>query len=235
MTSQAKYLNIFRKARIISIGNEKISYEVKRRNVKYPRLEFFGRKLILILPKNYKDEREIIDKKLSWIYRKYKYFSSLIREDLKNKFYIFGKEKEIKIDNNLVIFENKTFSKKEFIKYLKNILLEKIKKLVNEYSKELNVKVKKIIIRSQKTKLASLSSNYTLSCNIKLVSLKEKLIEYVIYHEMLHFFEKSHNSIFIEMIKKKFKDFEKIEEELKSFWISMMENEVWKKLLDKDI
>ena len=235
MSSQAKYLNIFRKTGMISIGNEKISYEVKRRNVKYPRLEFFGRKLIVILPPNYKDEREIIGKKLSWIYRKYKYLSSLIREDLKNKFYIFGKEKEIKIDNNLVIFENKTFSKKEFIKYLKNILLEKIKNLVSEYSKELNVKVKKIIIRSQKTKLASFSSNHTLSCNIKLVSLKEKLIEYVIYHEMLHFFEKSHNPIFIEMIKKKFKDFEKIEEELKSFWISMMENEVWKKLLDKDI
>ncbi len=235
MTSQAKYLNTFRKVKIIVIGNEKISYEVKRRNVKYPRLEFLGRKLIVILPPNYKDEREIIDKKLSWIYRKYKYLSSLIREDLKNKFYIFGKEKEIKINDSIVIFENKTFSKKEFIKYLKDILLEKIKNLVSEYSKELNVKVKKIIIRNQKTKLASLSSNYTLSCNIKLVSLEEKLIEYVIYHEMLHFFEKSHNSIFIEMIRKKFKNFEKMEEELKSFWISMMENETWKKLLDKNI
>jgi predicted metal-dependent hydrolase len=52
---------------------------------------------------------------------------------------------------------------------------------------------------------------------------------------MLHFFEKSHNSIFTQMIRKKFKNFEKIEEELKSFWLSMMENEIWEKLLNKEI
>jgi len=50
---------------------------------------------------------------------------------------------------------------------------------------------------------------------------------------MLHFFEKRHNSNFVRMIKERFKDAEMREEKLRSFWVSLAENEIWKKLLIK--
>ena len=55
-------------------------------------------------------------------------------------------------------------------------------------------------------------------------------MEYLVYHEMLHFFEKKHNLTFITKMKEKFKDAEEKEKELASYWVSLTENEIWKKL-----
>jgi len=230
MKSQRKYFRLYKDKKIIEINSEKINYEVKRRNVKYARLEFLGRKLILILPKNHKNEEEIIAKKIEWIYEKYKYLSSFIREDLKNNFFIFGEKKPIEINESFVKFDGKIMNKKEYILLLKSLLLNKLNQLIEKYSKELKVKQKRVVIRSQKTKWASLSSNKTLSFNLKTVSLPEKLMEYLVYHEMLHFFEKKHNLTFITKMKEKFKDAEEKEKELASYWVSLTENEIWKKL-----
>ena len=47
-----------------------IDYEVDFRNVKYPRLEYKTGNLILILPKENKDETKILEKHRKWITRK---------------------------------------------------------------------------------------------------------------------------------------------------------------------
>jgi len=233
MRLQKRFFKLYKKEKVIEVDDQKIEYEVERRNVKYARLEFFGRKLIVILPKNYKNEEEIITRKINWIAEKYKYLSSVLKKELIDNFLIFGKKIQLEVDGNYVNFEGVKLRKKDFLLLLKNILLEKVAKVIERYSNEMKVKVGKIIIRSQKTKWASLSSNGTLSFNIKLISLPEDIVEYVVYHEMLHFFEKKHNLNFLRRIKVKFEDVERKEEELNSFWVSLLENNVWRRLLEK--
>jgi len=234
MKLQKKSFKLCKNEKVIEVDNQKIEYEVERRRVKYARLEFLGRKLRIILPINYKDEETIIAKKIDWISDKYKYLTSLTDEDIKNKFLILGEFKPIEVNGTYVNFEGMNFKKEDFILLLKKILSEKLEEFVKRYSNEMKVKERKIIVRTQKTKWASLSSNGTLSFNLKLVSLPEDLIEYVVYHEILHFFEKKHNSNFVRMIKEKFKDAEIREEKLRSFWVSLAENEIWKKLTVKE-
>jgi predicted metal-dependent hydrolase len=234
MKSQKKSFKLYKNEKIIEVDNHKIEYEVERRRVRYARLEFFGRKLRIILPRNYKDEEAIVAKKIDWISDKYRYLTSLMDENIKNKFLILGEFKPIEVNGTYVNFEGMNLKKEDFVLLLKKILSEKLEEFVKRYSNEMKVKERKIIVRTQKTKWASLSSNGTISFNLKLVSLPEDLIEYVVYHEMLHFFEKKHNSNFIRMIKERFKDAEIREEKLRSFWISLAENEIWKKLTVKE-
>jgi predicted metal-dependent hydrolase len=233
MKSQKKSFKLYKNEKVIEVDNQKIEYEVERRRVKYARLEFFGTKLRIILPINYKDEETIIAKKIDWISDKHRYLTSLTDENIKNKFLILGEFKPIEVNGTYVNFEGMNLRKEDFVLLLKKILSEKLENLVKRYSNEMKVKERKIIVRAQKTKWASLSSNGTLSFNLKLVSLPEYLIEYVVYHEMLHFFEKEHNTNFIRMIKERFKDAETREEKLRSFWVSLVENEIWKRLLTK--
>ena len=188
MKSQKRSFKLYKNEKVIEIDNQKIEYEVERRRVKYARLEFFGKKLKIILPRNYKDEEAIVAKKIDWISDKYRYLTSLMDENIKNKFLILGEFKPIEVNGTYVNFEGMNLRKEDFVLLLKKILSEKLEEFVKRYSNEMKVKERKIIVRTQKTKWASLSSNGTLSFNLKLVSLPEDLIEYVVYHEILHFF-----------------------------------------------
>jgi len=51
--------------------NSKIKYTTDFRNVKYPRLEFKTGELKLILPKEYKNEKELLEKHVEWIKNKH--------------------------------------------------------------------------------------------------------------------------------------------------------------------
>ncbi|MFH1473500.1 MAG: M48 family metallopeptidase, partial [Candidatus Aenigmatarchaeota archaeon] len=97
---------------------------------------------------------------------------------------------------------------------LKNV----IGKAVSQYSKKLSVKAQKIYIRKQNTKWASCSKSRNLSFNIRLFFLPEKLINYVVFHEMVHLKERKHNFFFWSLIEKEFKDYKKMEKKLLNYW-----------------
>jgi len=111
--------------------------------VKYARLEFFGRKLRIILPRNYKDEEAIIAKKIDWISDKYRYLTSLMDENIKNKFLILGEFKPIEVNGTYVNFEGMNLKKEDFVLLLKKILSEKLEEFVKRYSNEMKVKERK--------------------------------------------------------------------------------------------
>ena len=48
--------------------------------------------------------------------------------------------------------------------------------------------------------------------------LPEKLIEYIIYHELAHLIEKRHNERFWEIIEERFEDFKSLEMSLFANW-----------------
>lgn len=174
----------------VKIHNREIQYNIDYRNVKYSRLEFKTGNLILILPKNYKKEKELIEKHKKWIYKKAEIISNALK-----------KSKSKKLVNR---------SKEEFRNFVKST--------AKKFLKELNLQVNKIYFRKMNSKWASCSSEKNLTLNTLLSFLPNKLIEYVIYHEILHLKERKHNKLFWKIISEKFKDYENKEKELFVYW-----------------
>ncbi|MEM1535137.1 MAG: M48 family metallopeptidase [Candidatus Pacearchaeota archaeon] len=213
---------------ISKIENMRIAYFVIRKDIKYPRLEFKNNLLYLIIPKNFKDFENIIKKKEKWILKKQELINNFLKKSKPNKFLLFGipiDEKDFRLK-----FLNNPKNNKKIKNFLKQILLKKIKPIVEDYSQKLGLNYNKIFIRNQKTKWASCSSKNNLSFNIKILSLPESLINYLVFHEMVHLIEKNHNEKFISLIKKEFPNYKKMEEELTRYWFILNNNYWWKKL-----
>jgi len=63
---------------------------------------------------------------------------------------------------------------------------EKILKRLDELSEHNGLPYRSAMVRNQKTRWGSCSERKTISLNIKLASLPEELMDYVIIHELLH-------------------------------------------------
>ena len=168
-----------------------IEYQIAYRNIKYPRLEFKTGNLLLILPKNYKNEKELIKKHRQWIYNK----NFIIKTALKT-----AKNKELNLDRTH--------------EELKNLIHSVAKNLTEEFNFEIN----DIYFRKMKTKWGSYSSKRNLTINTLLKYLPRKLIEYVIFHEMTHSLEMKHNDRFWKIISRKFNDYQTRERDLLVYW-----------------
>lgn len=59
-----------------------------------------------------------------------------------------------------------------------------------------NLTYNKLFIRSQKTKRGTCSSHRNISINIKLANAPDRIIEYVICHELTHLVHMNHSSKF---------------------------------------
>lgn len=168
--------------------NSEIEYTLDFRKVKYPRLEFKTGQLHLVLPLDYKSETEVLKNNKKWIKQKQKTISKAIK-DSKNK----------RLENR---------SKKELEKL--------IKKYYNQSSE--SQEINKFYFRKMKSKWASLSSNKNLTFNTKMRFLPEKLIRYILIHELTHIRERKHNKKFWEIVEKSIRDYKKKEKELFEYW-----------------
>ena len=191
----------------LEFGNLSLQYEVEKRNIIYPRLEFKKDKILVILPKHYRDEKEILDKKFNWLLKKQRIINNAlkkVKDTYGNQFMILGKPLQ----------RGDGFSEVQ----LRKILRERLEDKINVYSKELDVKINKVFIRKQRTKWASCSEKRNLSFNLKLVHLPENIINYVVYHEMIHLKERKHNRNFWRYIERKFPNYREMEDLLLGFW-----------------
>jgi predicted metal-dependent hydrolase len=119
--------------------------------------------------------------------------------DLKNN----SKNNRDKIKKELELFY-RSFSEK--------ILKEKT--LIE--SKKMNLKVEKIKVRSYKNRWGSCSSNGDISYNWKLIMAPEKIINYVIIHELCHLIHFNHSRNYWKEVSKKLPNYRKSKEWLKS-------------------
>jgi predicted metal-dependent hydrolase len=53
--------------------------------------------------------------------------------------------------------------------------------------------------------------------------LPDYLIEYTIFHELVHIIEKKHNNRFWEIISKMYSDYQKLEKKLFEYWFKVSE------------
>jgi predicted metal-dependent hydrolase len=81
-------------------------------------------------------------------------------------------------------------------KAIKNILLEYISPLVDEFSSKLGYKYNKISVRKAKSKRGSCSFDQKLMFNINLLHLSTKYVRYVVVHEVCHLKHKNHSKEF---------------------------------------
>jgi predicted metal-dependent hydrolase len=231
MRTLSRGLNKF--SRVLKINGSRLRYNVEYRNVKYPRLEFKTGNLLVILPHNIDDERDLLYKKSEWIYKKHKRIEEALKNSNitinKNNIIIFGQKFNFIKHNNeepIIDFGNKIVGinrrNKNHIKRVRNLLKSQLLNIINsaieDYGSKLNVKPNKVHIRKQKNKWASCSSDGTLRFNSRLIFLPENLIRYVTFHEMIHIKQPRHNNNFWDFMKDEFKEPEKLERQLLEYW-----------------
>jgi len=181
-------------AKQVSIYDLDIKYETVYRDIKYPRLEFKTGDLLLVLPKSYENHEGLIKKHKNWVYNK----ESIIKSALKH-----SQEKSIELRRTDEEFRDMVFSQ------------------VEDISKKLKLNINKIYFKRMKSKWGSCSPKKNLTINTLLKHLPPNLIEYVIFHEMVHLIEKKHNERFWDIISQRFPNYQEMEKDLLVYWFSI--------------
>lgn len=207
-----------------------IPYKIEHRNVKYPRLEFKGLQLLIILPQEIADPSEIIQKRKKWIEKKWNIIQEAIKQASTLKdFMIFGEPYSVEhtethkptidhLQKRIKLDPKNPKHQQLLIKKLKSLLKHKILPIIEDYAKKLGIKPNKILIKRQQTKWGSCSSKRNITLNLKLVCLPEQTIKYIIYHEMTHLKHKRHNQAFWQTISQEFPDYKQHEKKLLGYW-----------------
>ena len=189
----------------------------------------------------FKIEQKEIDsfvlQKTSWINKKLSLQNSikkLIRKKFKNEenFQYLGKDLKLKItisENKksyiddkfiyLVLNNNKENFKEKIKEKLETLFRETAKdvfknKTLNE-AKKIKVTPKKIIVRSYKRRWGSCSHKKDISYNWKLIMAPEKIIRYVVIHELCHLVHFNHSRDFWKSVEKIIPDYKSSKEWLK--------------------
>jgi len=209
-----------------------IPYRIEYRKVKYPRLEFKGLQLLVIVPPEINEPSKIIKKRMTWIERKWKTIQEAAKQAGTPKdFMIFGQTYEIvnaSIEKPIIEHTEKKIKldpenpkhRKIILRELKKLLMNKAKQVIEEYAIELGFKPNKIFVKRQKTKWGSCSNKKNITLNLKLVCLPEQTLKYIIFHEITHLKYKRHNQIFWQTISQKFPNYKEQERKLLEYWFT---------------
>lgn len=88
------------------------------------------------------------------------------------------------------------------------------KNRVYHWAEKLDVTINWMGIRPMRKKWASCSTNGNMNFNSELLDLDQRLWDYVIVHELLHFFVPNHGKLWKSLMRAHLGDYEKIEREL---------------------
>lgn len=93
----------------------------------------------------------------------------------------------------------------------KSLLLRRVEQLAQDHS----LKVKRIVIRNQRSRWGSCSCQGTISLNWRLIQLPEPVRDYIIVHELMHLRQLNHSPQFWSEVAKACPDYRAAEEWLK--------------------
>jgi predicted metal-dependent hydrolase len=164
------------------------NHAVRYRDIRYPRLELKTGSLLLVLPKEYHDEPGLLEKHRRWVDNRTAQIQTALNESHRKK--LAGRTEQ------------------EFRKTTGA--------LVDRY--DVTGRVNSIIYRRMKSKWASYSSHHNLTLNTLMRYLPNRLIEYIVFHELVHSKEKRHNAKFWALVEMKYKDHTRLEHELMVYW-----------------
>lgn len=169
----------------IEYNGEVIPYELVKLKIKNMYIYIKNGKVTVKVPIRIKDKyiQDFVHKKSRWIYEK-------VKQDKENL------EVEEKI-------EQKDIEKLEIV----------VKNSVERYAELVKKRPNKVRIKDMKYAWGSCSSNKNISINRKLAKKDEKVIEYVVLHEMCHLKYMNHSKDFwnlVETYMPEYKDYKKI-------------------------
>lgn len=168
-----------------------IDYEIIHRSVKYARLEFKDGMLRVIVPKGHGNAAAFIEKNTDWIY-----------------------DKHLHLQRVIALSDEKRLEKKRTDPHFYSL----VENIVQRLQQELEVKARDLTFRKMKRKWASCSSHKKLVFNRHMRYLPDYLIEYVVYHELLHLIEFKHNKKFWNLVEARYPQRQKYDLELAAYW-----------------
>lgn len=171
----------------IIYNGEKIQYEIIRSKIKNMYIHIKEGNVIVKIPLKLKEEKAIdfVNRKSKWIYEK-------VQETKKKK------EPDIEMKEN-------------DLQRLENI----INKSMQEYSQKLKLYPNKVRIRNIKYAWGSCSSKKNITINMQLWNKEEKVIKYVVLHEMCHLKYMNHSKKFWDLVEKYMPDYKEQKKKLK--------------------
>lgn len=169
-----------------------IRYRIIKRPVKYARVELRGNEIWVIVPKDV-DPSKVIMENRNWIMKQLK----MIR-----------KAEELAGSLEIIPRTQKKFR-------------SLVERLALEYASLLKVKVKKVFIRKMTTSWGSCSEGGIINISRLAQYLPEKLIRYLIYHEVCHLLKWRHDKEFERLISEKFPEHRELDLELQAYWIRL--------------
>ncbi|MCK5038151.1 MAG: M48 family metallopeptidase [Thermoplasmata archaeon] len=165
-------------------------YRVELRKIKEPVLEFNSGQMTMILPKA-ANQDEAVKKHIAWISK------------------VHGN-----VLYSLQQAEERTLEKRKQADF-RQLVWE----YAEAYSHELGVDFYKIKFKKLDEKWASCDTRGNLTVNTLLKKLPDELIEFVIFHEIVHRLEMNHGKNFWKLIKQKYPDHKSIDMELFVYWL----------------
>jgi predicted metal-dependent hydrolase len=91
---------------------------------------------------------------------------------------------------------------------------EEFKRRVFEWANKLGIKVRALSVRPMRNKWASCSLQGSLSFNAELVDLDREIGNYVIVHELLHFFVPNHGKLWKSLMRVHLGEYEAVRDRL---------------------
>jgi predicted metal-dependent hydrolase len=92
---------------------------------------------------------------------------------------------------------------------------DEFKDRVREYAQKMDIKINHLAVRPMTNKWASCSTDGNLNFNNELLEIEKELGDYVIVHELLHFYVPNHGKLWKSLMTAYLGDYEKLEEKLK--------------------
>jgi predicted metal-dependent hydrolase len=205
---------------------------VRRRPVKYARLEVRPDGTVLVTAPDGFDVDTLIEKHRGWLEGKLAEIGEL-REIAESGFPINGEFYQVihgrkpKVHGRfktIVLSPNPT----DVVECLKKILRRELLPLVDSYARKMGVEPGKVYIRHQKSRWGSCSPRGNLNFNVRLIALPPELREYVVVHELAHLRYMNHSKAFWELVGEFYPDYQAARKELKKWWTIIELNEHWK-------
>ena len=93
---------------------------------------------------------------------------------------------------------------------------QEFKSRVREWAHKLNIEIRSLSVRPMRNKWASCSTAGSLNFNTELLALDRELGDYVIVHELLHFFVPNHGRVWKSLMLAHLGDYTRVEARLRA-------------------
>lgn len=137
----------------------------------------------------------------------------------------FIKEKEGWIEKHLKDVKVVQKLTVEEVEHLAEEAVKVIPKKVRHYAQIMNLQYGRITIRNQKTRWGSCSGKGNLNFNCLLMLAPEKVIDYVVVHELSHLVEMNHSKAFWQQVESVLPDYSESRQ-----WLKVHGNEIMNRM-----